>query len=240
MRKPLTAAHTGCGVHPDNTLASFFEAMESGAHIAEVDVHVTLGDTCVLLHDHSPALHKYTYEELNAPEVRESISPDYAEHEIATLEQILRISDARDMLLNLDLKSTDAIDPTAKLIHRFAAQKRVFITGASDTMAAKYPDIKVMYNTPYPWLEGKGERYVEFADSVCRTARIGGYAGLNMESSTCRQEVVDRAHAEGLLVWVYTVNDPQEMKRLIGLGVDAITTRVPGLLLSINEEYKNV
>ncbi|SDW78556.1 glycerophosphodiester phosphodiesterase [Paenibacillus sp. CF384] len=236
MRKPLTAAHTGCGIHPDNTLASFFEAMESGAQIAEVDVLVTLGGTAVLLHDHSPALLTCTYEELNAPEVRQSISPIYSEHEIATLEQILRVSDSSGMLLNLDLKSTDAIGPTAKLIYQFAAQKRVFITGASESMTARYPDIRVMYNTPDVWTDGKGERYVEFADAVCRKAQIGGYAGLNMESSTCRQEVVDRAHAAGLLVWVYTVNEPQEMRRLIGIGVDAITTRQPSRLLSIHEE----
>ena len=44
------------------------------------------------------------------------------------------------------------------------------------------------------------------------------------------QEFVDRAHANGLAVHVWTINDRAEMEWLIGLGVDGIMTDRPTLL----------
>jgi glycerophosphoryl diester phosphodiesterase len=46
-----------------------------------------------------------------------------------------------------------------------------------------------------------------------------------MHIDTCRPEVVELAHERGLAVWVYTVNEPDAMLRLIRCGVDAITTK---------------
>ena len=39
--------------------------------------------------------------------------------------------------------------------------------------------------------------------------------------------VVEAAHVRGLDVWVWTVNEPGEMRRLIALGVDAIFSDYP-------------
>ncbi|MBM7568761.1 glycerophosphodiester phosphodiesterase family protein [Paenibacillus sacheonensis] len=205
-----------------------------------MDVHVARGGTPVLLHDDSPYLREYCYEQLNDLAVRTLLSPAYAEHEIVTLEQLLRVSEWMNMLLNLDLKSAAAIEPAAELVRRFGAQNRIFFTGTTDSMTERFPDINVMFNTPDALHLGQRQRYDEFADAVCREAQLGGYRGLNMEASTCRQVVVDRAHAAGLLVWAYTVNERSEMERLLAMGVDAITTRKPERLLKIIEASKNV
>jgi glycerophosphoryl diester phosphodiesterase len=229
----MVAAHTGFGIYPDNTMASFLEGIELGSDIVEVDVRVSRDGTAVLLHDDSPYLHTHTFEQLIKPDVRPLLDPTYKEHEIATLERVLRFSDPLGVKLNLDLKTADAIDPTVTLIRQFGAQKRVYITGCSDAITKRYTDIQVMLNTPDELSFLQSEQYEEFAESVCLEAKQGGYAGLNMNAITCRPEVVDRAHASGLLVWIYTVNERPAMEWFLGMRVDAITTREPGILMEL-------
>jgi len=233
MRRTLVAAHTGCGIHPDNTMASFLEGMELGADIVEVDVRATREGRAVLLHDDSPYLRTCDYEQLNEPAVRQKLDPIYAEHEVATLEQVLRLSAPHGTKLNLDLKSVDSIEPTVKLIREFEAQSRAFITGCSDRMTELYPDIQVMRNTPDALTMEQMERYGDFAESVCADALRAGYAGLNMNGFTCLPPIVKQAHAAGLKVWVYTINERPLMEWFLGMGVDAITTRAPKLLLGL-------
>ncbi|MFC5647894.1 glycerophosphodiester phosphodiesterase [Paenibacillus solisilvae] len=162
MGKTLVAAHTGCGIHPDNTLASFLEGIQLGADIVEVDVRVSHDGTPILLHDDSPYLLSHTYEQLN-----------------------------------------------------------------------RYPDIQVMMNTPDELLPQQTRQYEQFAESVCRDAREQGYAGLNMNADTCRQQIVDLAHTMGLKVWVYTVNERSDMERFVRMGIDAITSRKPLMLIEL-------
>ncbi|WP_373230721.1 glycerophosphodiester phosphodiesterase [Cohnella sp.] len=240
MNITMVAAHTGCGIYPDNTMASFQEGIKFGSDIVEVDVRVTQEGTAILLHDDSPYLLTHTYEQLNNPDVRPLLDPAYKEHEIATLAQVLRVSDPIGMKLNLDLKTADAIDPTVKLIRQYEALKRVFITGCSEGMTERFPDVQVMLNTPVELSSRHSERYDEFAESICQEARRGGYVGLNMNALTCRQEVVDRAHDSGLLVWVYTVNDRPTMERFLGMRIDAITTRAPKILMELISASKQL
>ncbi|MCM3629774.1 hypothetical protein M3194_20755 [Paenibacillus glycanilyticus] len=114
MKRPMIGAHTGSGASPDNTLPSFMEGIRSGADIVEVDVHAEVDGTAVLLHDDSPYLLTHTFEQLNRPDMRRRLNPAYEEHEIATPEQILQLSDRLGTKLNIDLKSAASIEPAVK------------------------------------------------------------------------------------------------------------------------------
>ena len=51
------------------------------------------------------------------------------------------------------------------------------------------------------------------------------------------QALVDRAHADGMKVVTWTVDDKDEMRRLIGLGVEGIISNYPDRLLEVVKEY---
>lgn len=228
---PQVAAHTGCGAAPDNSWDSLLEGIASGAAIVEVDVQVCKDGTAILLHDDSPLLAACTYEELNQPEVRARLSSHDASRELVKLEDALRELVSADLLVNLDLKSEAAVDPALKLVRQLAAREHVFTTGCSDGLTARFPDIRAMWNAPTRLPPGEGEE--AFARRICEYAAGHGYHGLNLNHSTCSEAVVRQANARGLPIWAYTVNDADEMKRLIGMGIAAITTRKPGELLRL-------
>ncbi|WP_139995113.1 glycerophosphodiester phosphodiesterase [Paenibacillus paridis] len=233
MNRTLAAAHTGCGESPDNTMASFVEGVRSGADIVEVDIVVARDGTAILMHDDTPQLLLHTYEEWNQPHLRVLLNTAYEEHEIATLEQIFQAAEPIGINLNLDIKSAASIEPTIALIRKYGAQERSYITGYSESITEKYPDIQVMLNTPVELTPEQLDNYESYAETTCQQAKQRGYTGLNMKGTTCRPYIVEAAHHRGLKVWVYTVNEQELMQHFIEMNVDAITTREPETLLSL-------
>ncbi|WP_152391809.1 glycerophosphodiester phosphodiesterase [Paenibacillus guangzhouensis] len=229
----LIAAHTGSGSAPDNTMASFLEGIRCGADIVEVDVRATKDGMAILLHDDSPLLQAYSYEQLNTPAIRMQLDAIYAHHEIVRLEEIFAIAKQYPVRLNLDLKDQRSLEPAFAAIERAQAFDRVYLTGCTEGMTQRHPQLGVLMNTPDFLTEEEVENYDVFADEICARAREEGYTGLNMAFYTCREAMVERAHACGLVVWVYTVNDPYEMAEYIAMGVDAITTRNVSSLLGL-------
>jgi glycerophosphoryl diester phosphodiesterase len=228
MRATMVAAHTGCGAAPDNTWASYLEGIEMGADIIEVDVLTSRDGTALLEHDDSPELLQYDFEQLSRPEIKAQLFPHHLEHEIVKLEDVLRHFAAQGVRLNLDLKSAASMDAAIALVHKLGVQKQVFTTGYSEELCSRYPDIQALLNTPVQL--NPDVDYDEFAASVCEQAVKQAYCGINMNYKTCKQPIVKLAHSMGLLVWVYTVNEAEQMQRFIDMGVDAITTRQPVLL----------
>ena len=61
---------------------------------------------------------------------------------------------------------------------------------------------------------------------------------VGIELSLDIRGLIKRAHRRNIAVQYWTINDADEMRRLIELGCDAIMTDNPALLKSVLEEYK--
>ncbi len=64
------------------------------------------------------------------------------------------------------------------------------------------------------------------------------YTLKGVELNLTAQTIVDRAHRRNISVQYWTINDPDEMRQLIEMGVDCIMTDDPALLQQILDEYR--
>lgn len=62
--------------------------------------------------------------------------------------------------------------------------------------------------------------YATFAKELSATS-------VNLAIDCINQDMIDHAHSQGLFVWVYTVNTPEDIKWCMSLGVDGIFTDFP-------------
>jgi glycerophosphoryl diester phosphodiesterase len=67
-------------------------------------------------------------------------------------------------------------------------------------------------------------------------AESAGHVAINPWFGLVTKEFVDRAHALGIAVNVWTVDDPEQMRALADMGVDAIITNVPSLCREVLSE----
>lgn len=246
---PTVIGHRGAaGVRPENTLVSFEAALEDGAQILESDIQLSRDGVPILLHD--PFLDRTTEargdaNRLDLADLKqldagyrfadEQGQPTYRGRgiRIATLEEAFEaFPDAR---FNLEIKTPDprATAATLELVSRFDRAERTLLAAGED------PVMKVLR-------EALADHSVLPAVSAClsevlasvQSALTGspmpeGVMALQIPASfadrpLATRELIDHAHAHGVAVHVWTINDLPQIGSLIDLGVDGIVTDHPG------------
>jgi len=225
----VDAAGVAAGI-AENSFAALAAAHAVGAEFIESDCHLTRDGQVVLFHDAD--LRRVTGDPRAVSEV------DLAELEqimasrggAVTLEQALRAFP--DTRFNIDVKADAAAEPAGRIIAPHA--ERVLVTSFSDrrrrvalaAARAVRPELvpatspgsgtvaRLIGAVHVPRLAGRVLRGV---DAVQIPRRQGPVRVLT-------HRLLDAAHAAGIEVHVWTVNDPEEMAELIAMGVDGVVT----------------
>ncbi len=236
--------HRGAaGVLPENTLPSFAFALAAGATHLELDVHATKDGHVVVCHDPSVArttpgtgeIRHMTLAEVQsldasarfAPLPGFEAQPFTSPLSIPTLAEVLvALPGAR---LNIDLKQTDP--PIESLVvdvlRAHGALDRALLTSETDAVVARVRTL-----APEAITGSSAGEVIAFLGAGDGTSPPGRALQVPVEVHgfpVVTPAFLDRAHALGLEVHVWTIDDPAEMKRLVGMGVDGIITDVPHL-----------
>ncbi|GGU93593.1 hypothetical protein GCM10010182_06540 [Actinomadura cremea] len=163
---------------------------------------------------------------------------------IPTLAEVCRLVEPSSVELAVELKT----DPTWTNadIARFVSAVADVLHGAGLVARSRLLafDWRVLTRTPRelgrvalverktlvpdsPWLAGLPSR-----DPVASAVAVGATA-LSPEHAITTPGLVDDAHAAGLPVAVWTVNEPEDMARFAKYGVDAIVTDYPDIALTV-------
>ncbi len=248
---PWIVAHRGGSqLAPENTLAAFDRAAALGADALEIDVRLTSDGTVVVFHDADTArltgepgtIEGRPLSSVAALDAAFGFSPDGgATHPLrGTGVRIPTFADALAgfpaMRFNVDAKTEDAplAEALADDVRAAGAIDRVCLGSFFDAQAERLGRILP-----------DACRYLPQNAATCHVlnAKSGGAGagcpkGYHLADLPHRlgsmtvvdAKVVGYFHAHGMQVHVWTVDDEQEMRDLLAIGVDGIVTDRPDVL----------
>ncbi|MGH0035546.1 MAG: glycerophosphodiester phosphodiesterase [Myxococcota bacterium] len=253
--RPTILGHRGAGgVAPENTLASFERGLADGADILESDVHATRDGVPVLIHD--PSLDRttdgtgpvsgVTLEELRRFDAAHGFSREGEPClrgrgiTVPTLEEAFdAFPDAR---FNLEIKARDAgvVDRVVELVRErgredttlLVAEKNDIMDALRRALArhAKRPAVGASLADVLAVIRSAQSGEAPDTDSLALQipAEFGG-------EPLVTPELIAHAHAHGIVIHVWTINEEQEMTELLDRGVDGLVTDFPGRLRALLE-----
>ncbi|MCF3963609.1 glycerophosphodiester phosphodiesterase [Streptomyces fuscigenes] len=224
---PLAFAHRGGAADGvENTAAAFRRAWELGYRYFETDVHTTADGRLVALHDDTldrvtdarGRIRDLTWAEASRARVAGQEPPSLFEDLLA------EFPGAR---WNVDMKAPSALPPLLDLLRATGSWDRVCVGSFSEARVARAarlagPRLATSYGVRGVLglrLRSLGVPAPVRAGAVCAQVPVE-QAGLRVVD----RRFVDVAHARGLQVHVWTINDPERMDALLDLGVDGIMT----------------
>ena len=231
----LVIAHRGASGHrPENTLPAYELAVEQGADMIEIDLHRTRDGAIVVAHDEELAgiggqgeIAEATLAEVRALDAG-------AGESVPTLDEVLD-GFAKRIPFNLELKRGKQADypgleqATLEAVNQRGLLPRMLFSSFYDPVLARLralsPEARValLISRKFPY------RALERANAL-------GAEALNPEDSLVTAKLVREAHAAGLAVYVFTVDEEAELRRFLDLGVDGIFTNHPDRLRAIVDE----
>ncbi len=238
----LAFAHRGGAYHPqleglENSLVAFRHAVELGYRYLETDVHATRDGTLFAFHDAAldrVTEHRGAVAELTAAEVGKALIA--GREQIPTMAALLE--ELPHVRFNIDVKSDAAVRPLAELVVATGAEERVCVGSFSTRRITQFRRLA-------------GRRVATAASPVeaalYRTLPAAGLVGLAVRRGAAALQLphrlrgvpvvtrglVRRAHALGLHVHVWTIDDPDQMHELLDLGVDGLMTDRTDLLREV-------
>lgn len=249
LSRPLVIAHRGwSGIAPENTLPAFQLALDAEADLVELDYHHTADGVPVVLHD--PTLKRTTdaaarwpggdlaasarpLEELRALDAGAWFHPRFAGTAVPTLAESLDLIQPRSVTL-IERKAGDAATLAALLRQRGLINRVVvqsFDWNYLRALHAELPDQVLGALGPRGRADGQPltpEEKILGPAHLDEIAALG--ARLAVWSRDVTRDSVTAAHARGLKVFVYTIDDPALARSLLALGVDGIITNQPARL----------
>lgn len=217
----LRVGHRGARAYaPENTIASFKKALEIGVDAVELDVRKTKDNQLVVIHD---ADVKRTtngaglVSELTLAEIKGFSAGG---EKIPTLEETLTFLDGKVKVF-VELKEAGYEDQVLAVVHARGVEKNVVIVSFLEDALRKVRELDGDVET--------GLIYARHRNPVKAALELKANYLLAFYRFTHTANV-EKAHANGLKVVVWTINKPEEVEQYMKKGVDGISSDKPDIL----------
>ncbi len=245
MPYPRTCAHRGWStLAPENSMPAFGAAIALGAEEIEFDLWATRDGELVSIHDSTldrvsdghGNVWDYTYEELMNFDFGVKHGEKFKGLKIVKFEEILS-KFACHTIMNIHVKiwDTEKPDPMIEkivgLIRKYDCEKYIYFMTTSDNILSKVheyaPDLCrcVGHDARRPW--AIVDRAIEL-----------GCEKVQLFRPYFNREMVEKAHAHGILCNVFWSDDEATCREYLDMGIDCILTNDYLAISRIVEEYK--
>ena len=237
-------AHRGASHDaPENTLPAVTLAWERDADAVEVDVFLSKDGVVVAIHDKTTkrvagedrAVSDQTLVELKALDVGRWKHVKYAGTRIPTISEALAtVPNGKRLVIEIKGDDQAIVPALEKAVDQSGKRSQVvFIAFSYDLIVAAK---RLMPDAPAYWLYGYSTRerlhYRILSNSdLIEKAKSANLDGLDLRHDGGFDEsFVEQIRAQGMKIYVYTVNDPGRARELEAMGVAGVTTDRPGFM----------
>jgi glycerophosphoryl diester phosphodiesterase len=235
--KPLVLGHRGASAYaPENTLTAFNLAFEQGADGVELDVTLTKDGIPVVIHDDTVDRTTNGHGDIRLMTLDQVKELDaaykfdqYRGEKIPTLDEVMRAVGKRG-IVNIELKG--------KSVQADGLEEAVLVvieqTGTADNVIISSFNPFALYRMSV--LNPRLPRGLLYADDMPLYLRrawlrpVANPTAMHPKYSMIDERFVKWARSKKYKINTWTVDDPNEMRRLIGLGIDAIISNKPNVL----------
>ncbi|WP_394130345.1 glycerophosphodiester phosphodiesterase [Shewanella maritima] len=229
----LVFAHRGAsGYQVENTLSAMAMALELGVKAIELDVH-NVEDELYVFHDRRldnkttgvGPIHYATKDEIDQTQILGQPIP--------TLWQVLELIDGKCMV-NIELKGCYCLEPFLqlypKILNELSFSPRQILISAFNhhyllAVRTRFPQAFIA-----PLIDGVP---LNLAQAVTDLDAFSVHLSINFVN----QAMVDDAHQRKAKVYVYTVDDADDIRALMHLKVDGIFSNYPDKAQAVIEQY---
>jgi glycerophosphoryl diester phosphodiesterase len=229
-RRVWNVAHRGASAErPENTLPAFELAIAQRADVVECDVRRTSDGALLILHDATVDRTTSGSGELRAMTAAEAQALDAGEGErIPELSEVLALAAGR-VRVNVDLKEADIVDDALAVVRAAGAESSV-------TFISFLPEVwqrldELAPETPVIHLVDSAAGLASLAMGEAGSARVA--TGVGVPFDIVNEGMVERMHRHGYGVFAWTVDDEDEMRRLIACDINGIVSNRPAVLAEV-------
>lgn len=227
---PIAMAHRGgASDAPENTMPAFQHAVDLGYRYLETDAQATADGVVLAFHDDDLQRTCGRPGRISTLPIEDVATARAAGQEpIPLLEELL--TTFPDTRFNIDCKTNATVRPLVDLLTRLDVLDRVCVAAFADRR------IRLLRQ-----LLGAGACTALAQGEIARlklrgVARAGDAAQVPVRTgrlTVVTPRFLRRAQAAGVAVHVWTIDDAEEMRRLLDLGVGGILTDRPGVLKQV-------
>ncbi|MDD5153865.1 MAG: glycerophosphodiester phosphodiesterase family protein [Thermodesulfobacteriota bacterium] len=219
----MIMGHRGAkALEPENTLLSIRRAMEIGVDAVEIDVHLTKDKEVVVIHDSTVdrttngkgPVGSYTLEEIKKLDAGKG-------EKIPTLKEVIEFVKDKVRLI-IELKEEGTEDKVVELIKGYNMFDSAYIISFWHMLVKKIKEMDSRIKT--------GVLLVGCPVDTC-IARSASADALVMNYAFVSKGLVDKAHQEGLKVFIWNIDDRDMLKPYVDMGVDGIGSNDPRILV---------
>ena len=241
----LIHAHRGSSdSRPENTMEAFSLAVEEGADMIELDVHLSKDGEIVVAHDArlervsdgTGCINDFTVKELKSLNFNK-LFPESPVCRIPTLSEVFSLIKPASTGLNIELKTIERIyfelpEKLVSLAKEYGLEERIIYSSFNHYSLVQIKKIKADAKTGLLYNLGLVDPWV-YANYIHAHAIHPHYYII-----AALPETVERCHEHGLKVNVWTVDSGEAVKMMLNYGVDGIITNSPAKAVAARNKFE--
>ena len=219
----ICISHRGAaGYEPENTLAGIEKALQLKVDMIEIDVRLSKDKKLILMHDETLNRTTNSKGKVNSKTYSELKKLDAGNRQkIPLLEEAIKLAKGK-AILNIEVKTKDTVNPLLELLSKHGYLDKV-------TISSMLPEVIQDIKKQNPNIK-TGLIAEKLDNNMIKLAKKIHADAIGVNYASIKENMVKKAKENNLMVFVWTVNEPEDIIKMKEMGVDGIVCDKPGLV----------